>query len=215
MTTRLQSGQEQRQNLAARHVCATALAYLHHGLSVDTIWVDGDGGGETTGGFRVINSLDAGRIGIVGQAVKPSSRQAVKPSSRQAVELEWIAERKGQSEAIREILNSWQETVEYSIQEEDNTGDEAVLSGGSLMVSAPWAIAIVAVNRDLINELAELLLASDGHLESAAFLPIVDGRITDVSVEDNLAAFRLLEPHQEQLREITDLVSDWRQLDQI
>ena len=199
MTTHLQSVQEQRQNLAARNMCATALAYLHHGLSVDTIWVDGDGGGETTGCFRVINSLDAGRIGIVGQAV----------------ELEWIAERKGQSEAIREILNSWQEDVEYSIQEEDTASEEAVLSGGSLMVSAPWAIAFVAVNRDLINELAELLLACDGHLESAAFLPVVDGRITDVSAEDNLAAFRLLEPHQEQLREITDLVSAWRQLDQI
>lgn len=188
---------EQRLNVAARHVSATALAYLDHGLSVDVIYMDEDGGGETTGGFRVIDSISAGRIGLVGQAIQ----------------LEWFTEKFGQTEAIRRTLDNWQETVTYVIQEEDTTGDEGVLSSGSLLVSAPWAIAFVANNRDLITELSALLRASGGHLEPAAFLPLVDGHIRGVSPEDSIAAFKMLEPYKEQLREITTLVSEWRQLD--
>lgn len=188
---------EQHQRVGARHMSATALAYLEHGLSVDVIYVDADGGGETTGGFRVIDSLDAGRIGLVGQAIQ----------------MEWFTEQLGQTEAVRRTLNNWQETVEFVIQEEDTTGEEGVLSGGSLLVSAPWAIAFVAVNRDLISELAALLLASGGRLQPAEFLPLVEGRIRGASVDENIEAFRLLEPHKEQLREIETLVKEWRQLD--
>lgn len=188
---------DQQRSVGARFMCATALAYLNHGLSVDVISVDEHGGAETTGGFRVIDSFDNGRISMVGQAVQ----------------LAWLTDSLGQAAAIQRSVDGWRETVVYAIQdEEEKTSEEGILSGGSILVSAPWAVTFVAVNDELITELAALLLASGGHLEPDAFLPVVEGRIKSVSVEDNARAFQMLEPYLEQLEEIEVLRTKWQLL---
>lgn len=85
-----------------------------------------------------------------------------------------------------------------------------MLSAGSLVVSAPWAIAFVAANRELITELSGLLIASDGYLESAVIQPVVEGRIRTVTVAESNTAFDMLEPYLDQLKATAALVTNLR-----
>lgn len=185
---------EQQYEAGARFLCATALAYRVHGLSVDVLYVDEEGFGEASGGVRVIDASDAGRIGLVGYAVQLERRAGIV----------------GQDAAIQHTLDVWQDTVVSAVTDDDADGDDGLLKVRRILESAPWAIAFVAANRDLITELAALLLASGGHLEPAAFLPIVDGRITQVSPEANRAALAMLEPYEAQLKEIQESLSEWQ-----
>ena len=192
----IRATREQQHEVGARFLCATALAYLVHGLSVDVIHVDEDGLGETSGAVRVIDAADSGRISLVGDAVQ----------------LEWLTASMGQDAAIKRTLDIWEQAAVTAFHDEDDDNDSGVLKGRSIFVSAPWAIAFVAANRALITELAALLRASDGHLEPAAFLPVVEGRITSVTSEASNAAYEMLEPYEAQLKEIQSVLSAWRKL---
>ena len=185
---------DQHREVGARFLAATALAYTEHGLTIDFIRVDEDGLGETSGGVRSIDRDDAGRIGMVGQAIQ----------------LEWLIDSIGQEAALKQTLTNWQQAAEDGIPEEGLTATDGVLSSGSLLASAPWSVAFVAENRELITELTALLLASDGHLESTVFLPVVEGRIRAVTAEGHAAALGLLKPHMEQLEATAALVADLR-----
>lgn len=187
------------RDAAAHHMCATALAYLAHDLPLEVIQVDGEGGGYTTGGLRMIDAEHSGRIGMIGAAIT----------------LAWSVERDGQEEAIRRLVTNWRDGIEMLLDDPetytyDMSDEYDVVNSGSLRKNVVWAIAFVERNHELIGELAGLLQTAGGSLAPEQFLPVVDGAIHIPTETDELRALYLFVSHLEELDAIELLVRKWR-----
>ena len=190
---------EHLRDAAAQHMCATALAYLAHDLPVDVIQVDGEGGGYTTGGLRMIDAEDGGRIGMIGAAMT----------------LAWSIERVGQDEAVRRAVTNWRDSIEMLLDDPetysyDMSDEYDVANTGSLRSNVVWAIAFVESNRELITELAGQLQSAGGSLTAEQFLPMVEGAIQGPTQADELRALSLFVSHLDELDEIELLIYSWR-----
>lgn len=180
--------------IGARHEAAHAIAYIYHGYSVDTIDVYETGEGLTSGGVRRIKALDYGNIGMAGAAI----------------ELEWMTAHHGEEIAIQWALDSWEGLAVDALQNEDlDARHDVLIPGGALRLAAPWAMAFVATNAQLITELGTLILESGGHVEAREFMPLVGERTQWAAEQDYLAVSQRMQPHLKRLRDIDRTISEW------
>lgn len=154
----------------ARHGAAHALAHIYFGQRFISVGPNAEGICEIVKPVWGVDPATNARIALAG------------PCTDLAVDL--VEDGDDRDATILNSLTTWREDV---FSTEHVYFDDLMTAGGWMIDAAPWSLAFINVNQELIDEGAKMLIDSGRQVSYASFSAQFQGRAADVdtgSVED-------------------------------
>lgn len=126
---------------SARHGAAHAVAALHLGATFGSVVPTADGGCELVGPIWSDDRLVTARVSMAGACLDMEIDLLEDDGDPNVTEIHW--------------LETWRDDVERG---EGGYRDDIVATNGLIAQAAPWALAFVRANAELIDEVAAIMI---------------------------------------------------------
>ena len=183
------------RRVGAKHEIAHALAYIAHGLHFSFVELDEVGGGQVHVNPRRIRKDWLACVAMAGPAADFYHR------------LICFAE----DEVIREYVEGWaaiSDLIDLPDASEMRSDEATALGTGHMRFAFGWGGGFYQSNHDLIGEIAQELLDSDGRLEYDTVYGLAHGRINPPDEPTQMRLLLKLQPYAAQIEDLQDHIHD-------
>lgn len=183
------------RRVGAQHEIAHALAYIAHGFDFRFAELDQVGCGKVHVDPRRIRDDQLACIAMAG------------PATEFAHHLNTTDE----DELITDLVDGWSalsDLIQLPDDEEIHSDEAKAAGAGLLVFGFSWASGFYESNRELIVELAQALLAADGHLDYDTINSMADGRISPPNEATQFRQFVRLQQYTDRISAIQDHIRE-------